>query len=471
MFTKLTRVVRPRVVAVRTFSSNQAAAWPSNVGILAADFYIPDRCVAQKDLESFDGVSQGKYEIGLELKNMSFTDDCEDIYSMALNATKNLLTKYNIDPKQVGRLDVGTETLVDKSKSIKSALMPLFEGNPDIEGVDSINACYGGTAALFNTLNWVESSSWDGRYAIVVCGDIAVYEKGPARPTGGAGVVAMLIGPNAPIVVERGARATYVENAYDFYKPQGTSEYPTVDGPLSQVCYLRALDSCYDNFRTRFQKTHGQEFSLAMADYALFHCPFGKMVRKSFSRVAYLDYIRNPELYSEDKVPRDKILALTQEQSWHDRESQKIFDQVSKAEFAQKVQPSLLMPQNVGNTYTASLYTSLLSLIANKSDEELLNKRLMMFSYGSGLVSSLWTMRVQGSVEHIRKNSDVINRLNSRSVATPEEYTAAMDIRREAFGKNNYTPVASTDNISPGNYYLKHIDDMWRRSYEIKSAQ
>ncbi|KAG6531098.1 hypothetical protein ZIOFF_004869 [Zingiber officinale] len=31
-------------------------------------------------------------------------------------------------------------------------------GNTDVEGVDSTNACYGGTAALFNCVNWVESS-------------------------------------------------------------------------------------------------------------------------------------------------------------------------------------------------------------------------------------------------------------------------------------------------------------------------
>lgn len=49
-------------------------------------------------------------------------------------------------------------------------------------------------------------SEWDGRYALVVCGDIAVYEAGPARPTGGCGAVAMLIGPDAPLVLEPGLR-------------------------------------------------------------------------------------------------------------------------------------------------------------------------------------------------------------------------------------------------------------------------
>lgn len=43
-----------------------------------------------------------------------------------------------------------------------------------------------------------------GRFALVVAADIAVYAKGRARPTGGAGAVAMLVGPNAPLVIDRG---------------------------------------------------------------------------------------------------------------------------------------------------------------------------------------------------------------------------------------------------------------------------
>lgn len=39
---------------------------------------------------------------------------------------------------------------------------------------------------------------------MVVAGDIAVYATGNARPTGGVGAVAMLIGPNAPLIFERG---------------------------------------------------------------------------------------------------------------------------------------------------------------------------------------------------------------------------------------------------------------------------
>jgi len=44
-----------------------------------------------------------------------------------------------------------------------------------------------------------------GRLAIVVAADVATYARGTARPTGGAGAVAMLIGPNAPLVLDRGS--------------------------------------------------------------------------------------------------------------------------------------------------------------------------------------------------------------------------------------------------------------------------
>lgn len=46
------------------------------------------------------------------------------------------------------------------------------------KGIDTLNACYGGTNALLNSVNWMESRAWDGRYAMAVAADIAVYEKG-----------------------------------------------------------------------------------------------------------------------------------------------------------------------------------------------------------------------------------------------------------------------------------------------------
>ena len=45
----------------------------------------------------------------------------------SLTVVTSLLEKYQIDPKMVGRLEVGSETVIDKSKSIKTWLMQIFE--------------------------------------------------------------------------------------------------------------------------------------------------------------------------------------------------------------------------------------------------------------------------------------------------------------------------------------------------------
>lgn len=217
---------------------------PQNIGIKGIEVYIPGQAVNQADLEKFDGIPQGKYTIGLGQTNMAFVNDREDIYSISLTVLSRLIKNYSIDTNKIGRLEVGTETLLDKSKSVKSVLMQLFPGNNDIEGIDTVNACYGGTSSVINAVNWIESSSWDGRDAIVVAGDIAIYDKGAARPTGGVGAIALLIGPDAPIVFDS-IRGSFMEHAYDFYKPDFTSEYPVVDGHFSLSCYVKAVDNCY----------------------------------------------------------------------------------------------------------------------------------------------------------------------------------------------------------------------------------
>ena len=100
--------------------------------------------------------------------------------------------------------------------------MQLFKssGNTDVEGVDTTNACYGGTSALLNAVSWVQSHTWDGRLALVVAGDIAVYASGNARPTGGAGAIAMLVGPNAPIVFDKGIYQRFHTIGYKHLKQQ-----------------------------------------------------------------------------------------------------------------------------------------------------------------------------------------------------------------------------------------------------------
>ena len=45
-------------------------------------------------------------------------------------------------------------------------------------------------------------------------------------------------------IVVLGLRSIHMEHAYDFYKPDLSSEYPVVHGKLSLQCYLSALGLC-----------------------------------------------------------------------------------------------------------------------------------------------------------------------------------------------------------------------------------
>jgi hydroxymethylglutaryl-CoA synthase len=91
-------------------------------------------------------VGTGKYTIGLGQQNMAFCGDREDVVSIALTglaahrlvcdsllAVQNFFEKFKISPKDIGRLEVGTETMLDKSKSVKTYLMQLFGDNTNIE--------------------------------------------------------------------------------------------------------------------------------------------------------------------------------------------------------------------------------------------------------------------------------------------------------------------------------------------------
>jgi len=139
----------------------------------------------------------------------------------------------------------------------------------------------------------------DGRYALFVAADIAVYDAGVARPTGGVGAVACLVGPNAPLRLLPRSRVTHAVDTYDFYKPSLSSEYPAVDGKLSQVCYLKAVDDCYGGHLDKVARNglhkegathpHGLPTVDSAYDHMLFHSPYNKLVQQSYKRMLYND--------------------------------------------------------------------------------------------------------------------------------------------------------------------------------------
>ncbi|MFS7914005.1 putative hydroxymethylglutaryl-CoA synthase [Helianthus anomalus] len=451
---------------------------PQNVGILAMEIYFPPTCIQQDILEDFDGVSKGKYTIGLGQDCMAFCSEVEDVISMGLTAVTSLLERYEVDPRQIGRMEVGSETVIDKSKSIKTFLMKVFEdcGNTDIEGVDSTNACYGGTAALFNCVNWVESNSWDGRYGLVVCTDSAVYAEGPARPTGGAAAIAMLIGPDAPIAFESKFRASHMSHVYDFYKPDLASEYPVVDGKLSQTCYLMALDSCYNGYCHKYEKLEGKQFSIADADYFVFHSPYNKLVQKSFARLVFSDVVRNASSVDESvKEKLGQFTSLTGDESYQNRDLEKASQQAAKPYYDKKVQPGTLINKQVGNMYTASIYAAFASLVHNKYSS-LDGNRVMMFSYGSGSSATMFSLHLSEgkspfSLSNIAKVMNIDEKLKRRTELAPEKFVELMKVMEHRYGGKDFVTSKDVSLLAPGTYYLTEVDSKYRRFYAKKTSE
>ncbi|XP_076392143.1 hydroxymethylglutaryl-CoA synthase [Megachile rotundata] len=450
--------------------------WPKDVGIKAMEVYFPAQYVEQTELEQFDGVSAGKYTIGLGQCRMGFCNDREDINSLCLTVVHRLMDRNSIKPQDIGRLEVGTETVIDKSKSVKSVLMQLFEpdGCTDMEGADTTNACYGGTAALLNAVSWVESSAWDGRLALVVAADNAVYSTGAARPTGGAGAIAMVIGPNAPLVIDRGVRSSCMKHAYDFYKPNLKSEYPVVDGQLSIQCYLSALDNCYQTYCKKAKNKYNESVTLNNFDSFLFHSPYCKLVQKSYARLAFNDFLNASKEEVLKKYPElGKFHDIKLEDSYFDRDIEKAFMNLSKADFNKKTQPSLLISSQVGNMYTPSVYSGLASLLINKPVEELAGSKIGIFSYGSGFCSTMYSLTItkdtkDGSdlMKIISSLSYIKQELESRQKVSPADYTEILEWREQHCHTVPFSPQSSITNMFPGTYYLVQVDEKYRRTYE-----
>ncbi|KAK7829760.1 hydroxymethylglutaryl-coa synthase [Quercus suber] len=400
-----------------------------NVGILAMDIYFPLTCIQQEVLEAHDGASKGKYTIGLGQDCMAFCTEVEDVISMSLTVVTSLLEKYGVDPKQIGRLEVGSETVIDKSKSIKTFLMGIFE----------------------------------------------VYAEGPARPTGGAAAIAILIGPDAPISFESKVRGSHMAHVYDFYKPNLASEYPVVDGKLSQTCYLMALDSCYKQMCNKYEKLEGKQFSLSDADYFVFHSPYNKLVQKSFARLLYDDFLRNAS--SIDEAAKEKLgpfSTLSGDESYQSRDLEKVTQQLAKSLYNAKVQPTTLIPKQVGNMYTASLYAAFASLIHNKNSA-LAGKRVILFSYGSGSSATMFSLQLREgqhpfSLSNIANVMDVARKLKSRHEFPPDKFVETMHLMEHRYGAKDFVTSKDISLLSPGTYYLTEVDSMYRRFYAKKDG-
>jgi len=276
------------------------------VGISGFAVYVPPYRV---DLKDWCGWTASPWEKTSAVIGRSFRMRGPDqsIYTMAATAVLRLIDSYDIDPRRVGFLGLGTESSTDNSAGaviVKGMLDEALRArghspiNRHCEVPELKHACLGGIYAMTHGLRYLALEDED-RCAIVVSADIAEYARGSSgEPTQGAGAVAMLLETDPSLLRVQlkkiGSASAY--RAVDFRKPvmrnliRGNlnchfQDLPVFNGKYSTTCYLdETLHALYEMLRRLGCKPTDYYHSLAAA---FMHRPYHRMPMTSFA-LSYL---------------------------------------------------------------------------------------------------------------------------------------------------------------------------------------
>ncbi len=376
------------------------------VGIERIAIHVPQYTLPITELAQARNVPVEKLTQGLGVHEMAVTPPWEDVVTLAANAGARLLAPGNIDPGSIGMLLVATETAVDHAKPVGIFVHELLGISRQCRVYELKHACYAGTAALMTAADWVRAGggATPPRRALVIATDIARYELGsPGEPTQGAGAVAMLVSAEPRALALSAHTGTYANNVWDFWRPLGRRE-AVVDGQYSLACYLDALSGAFTAYRAQEQPmlAPGEALSDRLAQ-CLYHTPFPKMAMKAHRRLVEVDWRASDERWERVSPALDEHAATS---------------------YRDKAAPGLAAVTRIGNTYTASLYICLASLLESRGTS-LAGQRVGLFSYGSGSCAEFFTGTVPPNAPTAVVGG-VSAQLAARTAVSFEEYERFM---------------------------------------------
>ncbi len=447
----------------------------SIVGIDAMHADIPRLYISAETLGNGRDIDPNKIKYGIGIDEMSVPDYHEDSVTLAANAAKSLIKKYDVDIKNIGKLIVGTETKVDQSKPNASYVLGRIEEYFGTEmrncfAYDINFACAGATLGLLDSISWIKSGLNDNKTALVIASDISKYELNTTGElTQGAGAVAMHITEDPRLLVIGDIFGVATTDNRDFFRPNNR-ETAVVDGKYSEGQYLNHLKWAFDDFSKKFAKIHPKlvasrpdDFVASESvDYTLFHVPFPKMAEKASSYLMRHEYRNNPKLSRIEeemlgclgegnpetvKEPQRKDFKNNKEFEKADEIHRKLLTKTDffKDKYASKIAPSLVQPKRVGNIYTGSIYLSLNSVFENV-EENLSGKVIGMGSYGSGATAIVFSGIVLPEYEEITSKMCLNKFLEEkRKEVTFEQYESLHCINK-------------SDQFFEENLHIKKID-------------
>lgn len=335
----------------------------TDISAATTSLFLPLTALAEAQ-----GTSAGKYLRGIGQHEMSVPCEDEDIVTLAARAAAPIIERHGAG--DIRTLLFATETGIDQSKAAGIYVHELLGLSENTRVLELKEACYSATAALQFALGIVARNP--GEKVLVIASDIARYElDSSGEATQGAGALAMLVSADPAIMAIEPASGLFTENVHDFWRPNDRTT-ALVDGRFSVTVYLRAVISAYDDYVSR----GGAKF--ADLSRVCFHQPFTKMAAKAMQTLA------------------------------------KHAGAESVANAVSSLEETMILNRRLGNTYTASVYMGLLSLLEHAELEA--GERIGIFSYGSGAVAEFFAgTLIEGYRNHLR----------------PGALTAQLDARRE----------------------------------------
>ncbi len=336
-----------------------------------ADYYLGlDTFAAEK------GTELDKYIIGIGQEKMSIAPPDEDVVSLAAKATAPLFDKTNKD--EITAVLFATETGVDQSKSAGVFLHGLLGLSRHCRVVELKHACYSGAAGVQMATAMVKANPKEK--ILVIASDIAKYDVDTSgEATQGCGAVAMLITANPRIIEIEPGSGYFTDDVMDFWRPNHRTT-ALVDGKYSAKIYLNSLKHAWDHFTEQTSRNFED------IDYFCYHIPFTKMAEKAHKTLV-----------------------------------KKVGAKIEQAQFESQTLPSQIYNRIVGNSYSASLFISYISLLDNVK-EDLQGKRVSFFSYGSGCVAEFFTGIMQAGYESVLMTQEHQKRIEDREALTYKQY-------------------------------------------------
>lgn len=353
------------------------------------------------ELAEVHGIDPAKYTVGIGQERMSVAAPDEDTVTLAAAAAQPIVADLDEAGKAAIRtLLVATETGIDQSKSAGVYVHHLLGLSPACRVVELKQACYSGTSALQMALALVARNP--EQKVLVIASDVARYDIGSSgEPTQGAGAVAMLIAADPRLVAIEPVSGLHTRDVMDFWRPNYRMN-AVVDGRLSIRAYTESLAGAWSDYCEQ----GGHPF--AEIDVFCYHQPFTKMAVKAHQHLTRIS-----------GAPRDPEVMEAQ------------------------VADSLRYNRQLGNSYTASMYIGLSSLLDNAT-EDLSGARIGFFSYGSGAVGEFFTGTVQPDYRNRLRTAENRKQIDGRRRISHEEYLQLVIPANPVDGGDHEIPVTGT---------------------------